>query len=150
MQSATWSSVWPSGRTEEPNYRFLSPTIPLRLRLCSYYREEQLLVRLTTLARASPSPEVDERQSIGMLASPLFTRRREACAAPSRTYHSNRENAVSSTTHTHCTRESRAEIQKVHRRLIPIEKEYSPSTEKFGIFLNYEQNSRPRTTGSPV
>ena len=48
--------------------------------------------RLTILAATSPprvSSEVDERQSIGMLASPLFTLKREASAAPSRVYHLN-------------------------------------------------------------
>ena len=43
--------------------------------------------------------DVDERQSMGMLASPLFAQKREASAAPSRNYHSEREDSVSSSPH---------------------------------------------------
>ena len=53
----------------------------------------------TTLA----SSEVDERQSMGMLASPLFTRKRAASAAPSRINHSKRENYVSNSSHIPCS-----------------------------------------------
>ena len=45
------------------------------------------------------SSEVDERQNMGMLASPQFTQKREASAASSITYHSNKENSVSSLSH---------------------------------------------------
>ena len=54
LQSAIWRSIWPSCRTE-PKKQVMSPTIlgwlaVRRLRLCSCPREEQALVRLTTLA----------------------------------------------------------------------------------------------------
>ena len=45
------------------------------------------------------SSEVVERHNVGMLASPLFTQKREASAAPSRIYHSSRENSVSYLSH---------------------------------------------------
>ena len=54
------------------------------------------------------SSEVDERQSMGMLASPLFTQKREASATPSRIYQLKLRRC-------NRTKESRAEIQKVYR-----------------------------------
>ena len=86
----------------------MSPTIPSRLavrwlRLCSYHREERVLGRLATLARTSllfPRHRKWMKDNIlGMLAPPLFTRERQAGAAPSRIYHSNREKSVSSLSH---------------------------------------------------
>ena len=55
VRPVTCRSVWPSFRTEQP-LQVLSPTIPSRLavrrlRLCSYHRQEHVLVRLTILAR---------------------------------------------------------------------------------------------------
>ena len=50
-----------------------------------------------------------------------------------------------------CTRkrESRAEIPKVYRSLVPREKGYSPSIEMFGIFSNSEQIT-PREEGKQL
>ena len=83
------------------------------------------------IATTPASSEVDERQNVGMLASPPFTQKREASAAPSRIYHSNRENYVSSSStstrkpvamYSH-TRESNVEIQMFCRSLLQREKE---------------------------
>ena len=98
--------------------------------LCSYHQEQRVLGRLTIQARTSLLPassEVDEIQSMGMLASPLFTQKREASATSSRIYQPKLRR---------CTRiqESRAEIYKVYRSLIPREKRYSLAIEMFRIF----------------
>ena len=42
-------------------------------------------------------------KSMGMLASPLFTQKRDACAAPAGIYHSSRANSVSRSSHTPVT-----------------------------------------------
>ena len=43
------------------------------------------------IATTTASSELDERQNLGMLASPLFIQRRGASAAPLRICHSDRE-----------------------------------------------------------
>ena len=70
---------------------------------------------------------------LGMLAPPLFTREREAGAAPSRIYHSNRGKAVSSLSHIPSNtsklvamfshkRKSSRDSKKGHRSFIPRER----------------------------
>ena len=83
------------------------------------------------------SSEAGERQSMGMLASPLFTQKREASATPSRIYQPKLRRCTR-------TKESRAEIQKGYRSLFPREEGFSPATEKVRIFLNYEQIKPPK------
>ena len=51
------------------------------------------------VTNALVSSEVDERQSLGTLASPLFTQKREASAAQARIYHSDRKFCVTLITH---------------------------------------------------
>ena len=80
---------------------------------------------------------------MGMLASPLFTQKREASATPSKNYQPKLRRC-------NRTKESRAEIHEVCRSLVPREKGYSPAIEKFKIFLNYEQIKPPKESRQPL
>ena len=86
---------------------------------------------------------------MGMLASLLFAQKREASAAPPRTYHSNRENSVSSSSHIPSSTGKLVAMYSHNRKTEPRpkkftgvvfrEKGYSPNIENFEIFLKYEQ-----------
>ena len=126
LRSATCRPDWPSCRTlqvmrttnsvEASSTEVTTMLLPSRRRSSgSAYNSGE------DVTSALASSEVDERQILGMLASPLCTQKREASAAPSRVYHSNTENSVSGSSHfatstgkpvacTH-TRESQVEIQ---------------------------------------
>ena len=139
----------------------MSPTIPSRLavrwlRLCSYHREERVLGRLATLARTSlllPRHRTLMKDNIlGMLAPPLFTRERQAGAAPSRIYHSNREKSVSSLSHILSSTGKLVAMYSHKRKSIRDPKRsqelhsererengFSPNMVKFAIFMKYEQ-----------
>ena len=89
------------------------------------------------------SSEVDERQNMGMLASPLFTQKREASAATSRINHSNKEISVSSVSH----RETCCDVL-TQEKVVPRSKEFTgvvfrerTFTEHREVrdFLNFEQ-----------
>ena len=98
------------------------------------------------------SSEVNERQSIGRLASPLLMQKREASAALARICHFIGEGSVSSSSHSKrgetCrdihTNGNRAEIQEAYRRHIPQVKEHGPSIKKLDITYNYEQLKQPK------
>ena len=98
------------------------------------------------------SSEVNERQSIGRLASPLLMQKREASAALARIYHFIGEGSVSSSSHSKrgetCrdihTNGNRAEVQEAYRRHIPQVKEHGPSIKKLDITYNYEQLKQPK------
>ena len=70
-----------------------------RTRLCSAYNSGE------DATSAPVSSEVDERQSIGRLASPLPMQKRETSVTPARVYHSTGESCCD--THTHKRKSSR-------------------------------------------
>ena len=86
----------------------MNPTIPSRLavrrlRLCSNHREEQVLGRLATPTTTS-LPSLLHRNWMKdeiwkCWLHRLFIQKRQASAAPSTIFHSNRENSVSSSSH---------------------------------------------------
>ena len=94
--------------------------------------------RLATLARTSllllRHRKWMKDNILRMLAPPLFTQEREGSAAPSRIYHSNRENSASSSSHIPSStgklvamyshkRKSSRDSKKGHRSFIPRERE---------------------------
>ena len=85
-----------------------------KLRQRSYPQGKQALARLTTLAKTSSPPllvsEVDERPNLGMLASPLLTRRRPH----SEIYHSNRESSKTRS-RSYQYGETRGDVLKQHK-----------------------------------
>ena len=103
---------------------------------------------------APMSSEVDERQSVRMLVSPLFRQKREASAAPARIYHSDRENSMSRSSHVPVTekpvaiylhdRKASRDPTILQESYSAREKEFLPSIEKFGITLIYEQIKQPK------
>ena len=60
-----------------------------RASFCSTYTSGE------DVTTALVSSQVDDRQSMGILASPLLPQKREACAAPARIYHSIRNSSMS-------------------------------------------------------
>ena len=159
-----------SGRLAEQksSLRFMSPTslsrrAVQRLHLCSHHQGEQVSGRHTIHARTSPLHLCLQKwirdKSMWMLASPLFTQKREASAAPARIYQSDRENSVSRSSHSPVTgklaamyshkRKSSRDPQSSQESYSERERGHSPSIEKFGIFLTSEQIKPPKERRQP-
>ena len=112
----------------------MSPTILSRsavrgLRLCSCPREKHALVRLRTLARTSPLLLLCRKTKFGN-AGLTTVNTGETSAAPSRLYHSHRENSESCTSH-HPTRTERPVAMYSHKR-------------KSGVFFNEKEKILPK------
>ena len=97
--------VWPY----KVGAQVTSPTPSLksavrRLHLCTMHQEEQVFCSANNsgedVTSTPVSSEVDERQSIGRMASPLPWQKREAVAIFARIYHSTRETSMSQSSHT--------------------------------------------------
>ena len=133
-------TVWSIGR------KSVSPT-PLsrltvqRLHLFAYHQGEQVSVQCAILVRMCLRKSVRD-ESMGMLASPLFTLKREASAAPARIDHSNRVSCLSRSSripsagrtvamYSHQRTSSRE--PKGLQESYYSERGYSPIIEKFGL-----------------
>ena len=89
------------------------------------------------------SQEVDERQSMGMLASPLLMQKREASAAPARTYDSTGESSMSSSSSLSKRRETCRDV------LTQTEIEQRPKKRAGDTFRNRKNTDRTsRSSGS--
>ena len=104
------------------------------------------------------SSEIDERQSTGMLASPLLTEKREVSAVPARIYHSAGESSMSSSSHIRSAGRLVAVYSQKWKSSrdpgsvqehFPQVKEYGLNISELRDHLKYDQMKQPQENRQP-